>query len=260
MLSSAGEVARLEAELEVSIHSLADLELALERRFELDLAAGMVGVKSGLAYARTLDFAKPTFQEADRVFSRFSAQPGQAVSLAEGKPLQDWLMHRVLQLVEEAGLPIQFHTGLLSGNSYAPEKARPTHLANLLAEYPKVRFALLHLGWPDGGECITLAKNFPNAHADMAWVWAISPPGGRAVLRELLETVPASKLHAFGGDWHEVEGAYGHAQLAREGVAQVLADRVAEGTDSIQEARRLARMILFEAPRALYCPELEYPE
>ena len=46
------------------------------------------------------------------------------------------------------------------------------------------------------------------------------------ILHEWLETIPASKILGFGGDYIIPEGSYGHAVMARQVVTQVLCDKI----------------------------------
>jgi hypothetical protein len=50
-------------------------------------------------------------------------------------------------------------------------------------------------------------------------------PQSMCLLHELIETVPANKILGYGGDFRNVAGAYGHAQMARAITAEVLAPK-----------------------------------
>ena len=80
----------------------------------------------------------------------------------------------------------------------------------------------------------------------MCWAYIISPAYAGRFLDEAIETVPADKILGFGGDYQVAEGSYGHAVLCREVVSKVLADKVAAGYWSEEEALRFARAILRE--------------
>lgn len=58
--------------------------------------------------------------------------------------------------------------------------------------------------------------------------------------------MPGNKILAFGGDYRIVEGAYAHASMARDGVAQVLTEKVQEGYLTEDEALDLARRMLHD--------------
>lgn len=205
------------------------------------LAKQIVGIKIGLAYARTLDFEKTTYAEAEAVFNRIYRTetfatiellpyPGrtiatrvpQGIGFDEAKPLQDYVVHRIIQLAAKHGLSVQIHTGLQEGNENIIGNSNPTLLTNLFREYREVKFDVFHAGYPYFRELATLAKNFPNVYPDLCWVHIISPSTARTILSEWLDTVPSNKILAFGGDYRFAEGVYGHMVMARRNVAATL--------------------------------------
>lgn len=52
----------------------------------------------------------------------------------------------------------------------------------------------------------------------------------------------------FGGDFIFIEGTYGHAQMAKDGISQVLADKTTEGTMTRDRALTVARWLLRDNP------------
>lgn len=199
-----------------------------------------------------VDTHKHTMPEAETVFNQIARHLGEGPSWLEAKPLQDYMMHQVIRAALEAGLPLQIHTGLQEGNENIITNADPTHLINLFIEYREAKFDLFHGGYPYIHEWATLAKNFANVYADLAWMHIISPEIGRQLLHELIETVPENKIMAFGGDAVTVEMAYGHSRMARQVVTRVLTEKVVEGYLTADEAIALARRILRDNPAALF--------
>jgi len=246
------DIVSLEEESGTAIHSLDDLVRAMRTALEKYVAGGVVGIKSGLAYDRILQYDKVSRNEAEVTFNRIARHLGEGVSWLEAKPLQDYMMHQVIRAVIETGLPLQIHTGLQEGNENIITNANPTHLINLFIEYREAKFDLFHGGYPYVHEWVTLAKNFANVYADLCWVHIISPEIGRRLLHELIETVPGNKIMAYGGDSITVEMAYGHARMARQVVARVLSEKVAEGYMNEDEAITLAGKILRDNPAALF--------
>ncbi len=251
-VQSRQDLVSLEEETGTAIHSLDDLVKAMRRTLEKYLANGAVGIKSALAYERTLQYDKVSRSEADTAFNRIASSPGERPSWFEAKPLQDYMMHQVIRAAIELELPLQIHTGLQEGNENIITNSNPTHLINLFIEYREAKFDLFHGGYPYIHEWATLAKTFANVYADLCWMYIISPEIGRRLLHELIETVPGNKIMAFGGDSMTVEIAYGHSRMARQVVARVLSEKVSEGYMKEDEAVILARRMLRDNPAALF--------
>jgi predicted TIM-barrel fold metal-dependent hydrolase len=259
MVRSKPELHMLEQRCQQQIHTFHDLIQALESEINR-LHPRIAGIKIGLAYQRTLKFDKVTYHEAEEVFTNIFNQEtfervmignrhqyiSASLSLEECKPLQDFLVHRIIQVASRCGLPIQIHTGLQEGNENIITNSQPTLLTNLFREYRNVRFDIFHGAYPYSGELAALAKNFQNVYIDLCWLHMISPVRARYALSEWLDTVPSNKIFGFGGDYRFIEGVYGHVVLARANIAQVLADKVDEGIMSIPQAIQIASRLLHD--------------
>jgi hypothetical protein len=250
------DVHALEQLTGVSITSLADLKRALEKNFTETVEAGIVGVKTVIAYDRDILFREVEEQAAARDFD--SMMRGNQ-TLPEGfrqrvdrpfRNLEDHMFHQVIRLADAHHLPVQFHTGMNGTNFVA--NSDPTHLANLFFLYPQVRFDIFHISYPYWEELSVLAKTFANVSVDFCWVPIISPALSRRALSEYLDTVPSNKILAFGGDYFYAELTYAHAKMARKVVAQVLAAKVEEGFCSETEAMELGRRLLYDNAAALF--------
>jgi predicted TIM-barrel fold metal-dependent hydrolase len=246
------DLARLEAGSDAAIHSLSDLVKAMRAAFEQYLSEGAVGIKIGLAYRRTIRFEKVARAEAERVFQRIAGHLGEGPSWEEARPLQDYVVHEMIRAAIDHDRPIQIHTGLQEGNENLLVNSKPTHLANLFIEYREAKFDIFHGGYPYSGELLALAKNFPNVYLDLCWLYIISPAAAARTLHEAIETVPANKILAFGGDFIIPEGAYGHSVLARRAVSRVLAEKVEAGWLAEDEAVALAGLLLRDNAAALF--------
>jgi len=244
MVSSKSEINDLGKLYSITVNSISDYDDVLRKAFSAGVQSGMVGVKIALAYKRILIFENISKDKAEEVFSLLlSNSPVDSENI---KVLQDYLVHRILDLVDEFEIPVQIHTGLHAGNGNIITNSKPTHLANLFMEYPDVKFILFHGAYPYGGELATLAKNFPNVYIDMCWSYVISPSYSERYLHEWIETVPASKIMAFGGDYSFVEAVYAHSVMARQVIAKVLIAKVKDRYLTEKEAIDIAKMILRE--------------
>ena len=236
----ASDIRRMEEVTGVAIHGVGDLKRAMEKRLGQSLAAGLVALKTTLAYSRPLEFAEVEERGAQADFELLMKAP----QASPPRRLSDHMFHHALALASERGLPLQVHTGTLAGNRGMIGHTRPGLLTPLFARYPRLTFDLFHTGWPWTGEVTALAKMYPNVTADFCWMWVLSPAGARRALDEMLETVPANKILGFGGDYRYVELTYAHARMARAGIAEVLAGKVARGWCTEREAVETARLLL----------------
>ena len=231
------------------IKTLDDFESALSIAFHKAMDKDFVAVKVGIAYERSLFFEDVSKEKATEIFNKILALPNNESLQYNGsdiKPLQDYMMHRLLDLARATNTPVEFHTGLQSGDGNTIENANPALLSNLFLKYRTVKFVLFHGGYPFGGELATLAKNFRNVYLDMCWLYIISPSYSERYLHEWLETVPANKIMAFGGDFLNVEGVYGHLLFARQIVSNVLIAKVRDGYFTEDEALKIAQLILHD--------------
>jgi hypothetical protein len=249
MIHSAEDIKGLEKKYSLDIRNPGVLEDILEIAITNHKPRGLTAIKCALAYQRTLDFTPVSLPEAtiamERILrNRFVEQ--------DAKNLQDYLMYSLVQKCYWHGIPLQIHTGLLEGNANYIRNANPALLTDLVISNPGTRFDVFHGGYPYGGEMAAMAKMFPNVYLDMAWTHIISQTYSTRYLAEWLDTVPVSKLLGFGGDYCFVEGTYGHLRIAQENIAYVLAARVADGLDSLKEAKEYAAMMLFENADNLY--------
>jgi uncharacterized protein len=250
---SRAEIQAIERETGEEIHTLDDLVAALEASFDDREDEGMVGAKIFITYKRTLDFEPATTADAERVFNRCLLAHGDTpVGYAEAKPLQDFMVRRIIEQASVRELPIQIHTGFQNDNANYVENSRPTHLTNLFMEFPRAKFALLHGGWPYTQEWVSQAKVFPNVYADMSWTYIIGPRMAMRLLHDLIDSVPANKILGFGGDYNFAEGAYAHARIARRAIRHVLADRIERGDMSESKALALAHRIMHDNAAELY--------
>ncbi|MEI6143474.1 MAG: amidohydrolase family protein [Mariniphaga sp.] len=232
--------------------SLRELESVIDTVFYHDVKKGIQGIKFGVAYSRTLKFDEVSKETANAVLEKMKSDPQRLLTFEEAKPLQDYLFFKVLSLCEKYNLPVQIHTGLQTGTGNDITNSNPTGLVKAFFKFPKLKFVLLHAGYPYGGEMATIAKTFANVYIDMAWSAMISPSYTIRNLEEYIETVPANKIMCYGGDCQNVEGAYGASILARETVSAALNDKVKTGYLTEDEAISIAKKVLRENALSIY--------
>jgi len=194
------------------------------RIFLKHVAEGLVSLKIGLAYERSLFFAEVDFKTANAIYADYIKDENPAKFAA---PLRDYVIHYALGLAEEAGMPVQIHTGLQEGMEITLRNSDPLLLLNLVKKFPDLTFDLFHMGYPYERELITLAKTNTNVNIDLCWVHFLSPYAVRAAFSEMLDVVPYTKILGFGGDFLFYDGVPGHLSMAKENICAVLADKVA---------------------------------
>lgn len=235
----------------VAIHNFDDYLRALDTYID-NRAKSIFAIKLAVAYWRPLRFERVSRAEAESAFNRAVADLSQMISMADARPMQDYVVHHIVRRAIDHDLTVQFHTGIQEGNANDITNANPTHLVNLLLEYPQARFDLFHGSYPYWRELGLLAKTFPNAFADLCWMPTISPRVLRTALEEWIETVPSNKVSAFGGDYIFVDGSYAASRMARRAVTDALCIKIEEDYLDEDEAAALATKYLRENPWALF--------
>ncbi len=211
-----------------------------------------VAIKNNCPYWRSLRFEDVPPERAAAAFEKRYVH-GEPLEPTERKAMQDATFHHCLRRAVEYDLPVQIHTGYLAGNNnLEASRIRPTDLTNLFTQYPDARFDLFHIGYPYQGEVAALAKNYPNVYVDLCWAWIIDPYATRHALQTFIGTVPVNKIFGFGGDVRMADGVYGHARIARWGVAWALTEMIDQGYLGEADAVVIARMILHDNAQAFF--------
>lgn len=245
-LDCKAKIDQLAKEQGTTINCLDDLVSTLNKEFETAVKNGITTLKNSTAYFRSLYFEDVSKKKAEEVFLQVMQSKDTPLSPEAAKPLADYMMHRILDQALKYNVPIQIHTGLQAGDGNYIQNSNPALLANLFLKYRNVNFILFHGGYPYGGEFGSLAKNFRNVYLDLCWLYVISPSYAERYLNEWLETVPANKIMAFGGDYENVENIYGHLLFAKEVIGNVLIEKMKSHYFSEDEVLKIARMILHD--------------
>jgi hypothetical protein len=239
-------VAQLAQESGIDILCLEDYLKVIDFYFERDAKCASA-FKVGRAYDRILVWDDVPKSAVERTFNRllaFNDRPDRA----DIKALEDFIMHYLCRKCGEYGIRMKFHTGLQEGNANVITNSRAGLMANLFMKYPKTRFDIYHISYPYQEELVVLAKNFPNVTVDFCWMWIMNFAAARRALSDLLDAIPHSKIHGFGGDYIFVEGSYGHAVIARREIARVLCEKVEEGRFTEEYAVEVGRRLLRDNP------------
>jgi hypothetical protein len=215
-------------------------------------AAGHVGLKSIVAYRTGLAVRDTPRSEAAAVFAplRERAKRGGRVRLAD-KPLNDYLVHRALEIAARAEMPVQFHTGFGDGDLDLLA-ANPLHLRPIIEGYPRVPLVLLHASYPYVREQGYLAAIYPNVYADLGLAVPYVAANIPALLREAFALAPTSKL-LFSTDAYSIPDIFWiAARWGRRGLATVLGEMIELGALTSDEALGIAGDVLGGNAARLY--------
>jgi predicted TIM-barrel fold metal-dependent hydrolase len=240
---------KLAAHLDCELGDLEAVRRALADFVASYVARGAIGIKLAHAYWRSLYHEPVPESTAAGIWSRVVG--GEEVAPADITALQDHIVWYLAGLCADTDLIFQIHTGMQGNWGHIPD-SDPLGLSNLLRAHRSVRFDLFHAGYPYAREIGVLGKHYPNVGLNACWIYLITMAGSRQLLSEWIDLVPAERLLGFGSDLQWPEMIYGHLVMARACIADVLAEKVERDFLSKAAALDLARMMLRDAPAALY--------
>ncbi len=252
MIERRSQIEDIAAKVDKPVESLPALVAVIEDVCTTWREKDIAGVKLSQSYVRRMDFEERSASDAAQVFDAILA--GEEISLRseKGRILGDFLVFECCRIASAMGFTIQFHVGLRAGSRHSMEGCSAAPMVNLFRACPEARFDLSHSGFPYLHETTVLAKAWPNVYLNMDWIQAVSPEASRRALAEWLRAVPYNKIIAYGDDVEHVEVAYGALVIARQNVAAVLADMIADTNLTEGQALDIARTVFLDTPAALY--------
>lgn len=212
-----------------------------------------IAIKVSSAYSRNIDFIRTSAEEVAPYFNKKIS--GKELEAGEQKKLEDHLFWYVIDRATEMNLPVKIHTGYYAGAGYMPLErvgGNPGAACDLCRESPDTKFVFFHIAYPYYEDMLALAKQYPNAIMDMCWAWIVNPLAAKDFLKKFILTVPLNKITCFGGDYQPVELVPGHARIARQGIAQALAELVDEQWISLDEALWMTDPLMHDNARSIY--------
>jgi hypothetical protein len=243
---------RLEKYLKVNILTLNDYLEAFENYFKKSVKFGIVGIKDQSAYYRTINFKNIPQIKAEKIFDEIINHPRKVYSTEQVKDLDDFLFHRFMYIAAKYNMPVQIHTGHMAGSRNDIVKANPAHMTGVFDLHREVKFDLFHGSWPYMGELLFLGKNYPNVYIDLCWVHAIDPLYSVELLKRAIMTVAHTKILGFGGDAVWPEEQIGYLIQAKDNIAIALSDLIEMDWLNINDAKVIAKAILFNNPNNLF--------
>ena len=244
------EIAAVQDRLGAPVHTFTDWLDACDEMISRYCDAGSVAFKTTIATDRSLNIGYGTYAEAEESFVRALREDGgyQPPSPA----YQEFMFRHVLSRVQKRGMPVQMHTGMAASYGNIIPNGNPLQLCPLFMEYRDLDFVIMHMGYPYQLEIGSLGKMFQNVYPDLSWAYLLSPNGAKAALSEWLDSVPATKIMAFGGDCGHEDHVYAHLLMAKETVSQVLAEKVAAGCFNPDHAKWMAEQMFLMNPYRVF--------
>ncbi|MCL5270784.1 MAG: amidohydrolase [bacterium] len=232
---------------------VADLDgylAVLKRHLEDARAKGAAGFKMGGIVVDPPDMAAAREAFKTMLAGGQSREPQAAPERARATQiLLSAVLDQIIAWCGEWDWPVAVHLGIW--NDF--RRMQPQNMLDLLPRHPGTRFELYHLGMPFAREAIFLAKNFPNAHLNLCWTYAVSEEITRRSINEIIDAVPVNKVFAFGADYiWAVENVYGHMVMARETMAEALADRIERDLIDMADAKHICRLWFHDNPARFY--------
>jgi predicted TIM-barrel fold metal-dependent hydrolase len=139
----------------------------------------------------------------------------EVVTQYEGINPSDTAMESLYKLAEEYDIPVGIHMGLGPPGIAYTEKYRsrlssPLLLEEALVRHPKVRFYIMHAGWPMLDDMVAVLYAFPNLYVDIAVIdWYIPKAEFYTYLKRLVEAGFSNRI-MYGSDqmqWPQSIGA-----------------------------------------------------
>ena len=222
----------------VDVKSLKDLLQAIDTGFMRYKDRGAIAAKIGVAYRRSLRFDDASEEDANQAFNKLQKNYNESDTIVLG----NYTVRHIIQRSIETGMVVQIHTGYQCGYL---DQGRPTHLVNLIQEFPRAKFVLFHGGYPYSDEAGLLAKTFPNVYLDLCWMPLLSPSMTCMMLERWIDLVPQNKI-MWGGDVWSVEDCCGAVLLFKDTLAKVLGNLIKSVGLPKGEAFKIAERIMYQ--------------
>ena len=229
------------------IKTLADVHAAMKHYVDSIPYDRVISTASGVS--TDIDYRLPTDQEmATALQRRGQAGPAERDIYAAyiGEAFLAALEKRADEIVFQFSLgaePLPFETA-----SRISQKTL-AQLAEMVGRHPKLRFQCFVASRHANQTLCTMCRELPNFSLAGFWWHSFFPGAICHVMTERLDMVPVNKQVGFFSDAYSVEWCYAKAMIVRKQMARVLAEKVAQGQFSFEEARNVAREILFVTPQ-----------
>jgi len=210
----------------------------------------VIALKSIIAYETGLEIFKRSEKEAAGAYESFRKNKNKD----DEKIIRDFFCVMGLKKAKEAGIPVQFHTGLGSAPALDLRVANPILMQYLLAddELREVKVVLTHSGYPFNVETGYMVSIYPNVFCDITAINPYFGVAGKKAVLELLEFAPVNRI-MFGSDGVIIPETYwmGYTQGLKV-LGQALDGLVETDWITPSEAMEFAEKILHKNAENIY--------
>jgi len=229
-----------------TIQSLADVHTAMKHYVRV-IPYGKI-VSTAATLSSDIDYAPVSDKEMAAAIKRRNTA-GPAERNIYGSYIQEAFLtelekhgHEIVYQFALGAEPLPFETG---SRVYQRTFAQ---LGEMVGRHPKLRFQCFLASRHGNQTLCSLARELPNLSLAGFWWHNFYATTICQVLAERLEMLPTNKQMGFFSDAYCLEWAYGKAILVRKMMAKVLAQKIADGQYTQDDALKIARAILYDAP------------
>jgi hypothetical protein len=124
-------------------------------------------------------------------------------------------------------------------------------LGEMISRHPTIKFQSFLASRHSNQALCTMCRELPNFSLSGYWWLNFFPSAMRQIMEERLDMLPLNKQVGFFSDAYCLDWTYGKSKIVLNQLAVVLADKVAMGQYTREDALRVARAILYETPQEL---------
>jgi len=188
------------------------------------------------------------------------------ISVLDKNILVTKFLYRFLETIEGKGVA-QWYLGAVwkyggrkGSYDYGESYIRVKHelipnMIGIFKEFTGVNFSLMYCSESMSQELTIVARMLHNVTLLGFWWHNLFPSYMGKIISERIEALPANKWILVGTDAYCCEWSYGKVSLVKRCLAKVLARKIEEEYLTMNEAKSLARRILYENAREIYSPD-----
>ena len=261
-IENRGELYRIEKSANQEVYSMKTYLQAVDSILERYKKNGCIGIKwHRMAYLRENNFPHASYADAERSLAKIlSEKPnrggtGSASSVGQDYiyDFQNYMVHYMIQKAIEYDWGIQIHAATL-GLSYGGNNmfSEIKNLTPIFTRYPQARFDMLHGAWPFPTELHAIAHLMPNVFINPSWVELLSPYLYKSWFKELLTSIPLTKIMACGPDQFDPLMSVAYADKTKDLWAEILEELIVAGDYTEDDAMFAAKTCFYDVPKQYF--------